>query len=174
MYFANGTLLVYHWASITAGKYGRPCGYFAGWWNFLAWVFGAASISSILANQTVSMYALFHPEFVAKSWHVFISYLICTWLCCLTVMFGNKALPMVGNLGGFLIIAGVLICIIVCVVMPKVNGLPYASDDFVWREWQNLTGYKENGFVFVAGMLNGAFAVGSPDCVTHLAEEIPK
>ncbi|KFY40308.1 hypothetical protein V495_05484 [Pseudogymnoascus sp. VKM F-4514 (FW-929)] len=164
---------VYHWASITAGKYGRPCGYFAGWWNFLAWVFGAASISSILANQTVSMYALFHPEFVAKSWHVFISYLICTWLCCLTVLFGNRALPMVGNLGGFLIIAGVLVCIIVCVVMPKVNGLPYASHDFVWSDWQNLTGYKENGFVFVAGMLNGAFAVGSPDCVTHLAEEIP-
>ncbi|KFY25224.1 hypothetical protein V491_01862 [Pseudogymnoascus sp. VKM F-3775] len=164
---------VYHWASITAGKYGRPCGYFAGWWNFLAWVFGAASISSILANQTVSMYALFHPEFVAKSWHVFISYLICTWLCCLTVMFGNKALPMVGNIGGFLIIAGVLIVIITCAVMPKVNGLSYATDDFVWRDWQNLTGYKENGFVFVAGMLNGAFAVGSPDCVTHLAEEIP-
>ena len=88
-------------------------------------------------------------------------------------MFGNKALPMVGNLGGFLIIAGVVV-IIVSVVMPKVNGLPYASHDFVWRDWQNLTGYKENGFVFVAGMLNGAFAVGSPDCVTHLAEEIPK
>lgn len=89
-------------------------------------------------------------------------------------MFGNKALPMVGNIGGFLIIAGVLIVIIACAVMPKVNGLSYATDDFVWRDWQNLTGYKENGFVFVAGMLNGAFAVGSPDCVTHLAEEIPQ
>lgn len=28
---------VYHWASITAGKYGRSCGFFAGYWNFFAW-----------------------------------------------------------------------------------------------------------------------------------------
>ena len=34
---------VYHWSSITAGRYGRVCGFFAGWWNFLAWLFGVAS-----------------------------------------------------------------------------------------------------------------------------------
>jgi hypothetical protein len=29
---------VYHWASITPGpKYGRICGWFAGWWNTFAW-----------------------------------------------------------------------------------------------------------------------------------------
>jgi amino acid transporter len=33
---------VYHWASVTPGpRYGRICGYFAGWWNFLAWNFAA-------------------------------------------------------------------------------------------------------------------------------------
>ncbi|KAG4420678.1 hypothetical protein IFR04_006166 [Cadophora malorum] len=163
---------VYHWATVTAGRYGRPCGYFAGWWNFLAWVFGAASISSILANQTVSMYAIFHPAFEAKPWHTFVSYVICTWLSCFIVLFGNRSLPMVGNIGGFLIIAGVFVCIVVCAVMPTVNGVGHASTDFVWKEWQNMAGYSD-GFVFVAGMLNGAFAVGTPDCVSHLAEEIP-
>jgi amino acid transporter len=30
---------VYHWASITPGpKYGRICGWFAGWWNTFAWI----------------------------------------------------------------------------------------------------------------------------------------
>lgn len=38
----------YLWASITPGKiYGRSVGFFAGWWNALAWVFAAASISAI-------------------------------------------------------------------------------------------------------------------------------
>lgn len=38
----------YLWASITPGKtYGRSIGFFAGWWNALAWVFAAASISAI-------------------------------------------------------------------------------------------------------------------------------
>ncbi len=35
---------VYHWATITGGKYGRVCGWFAGWWNFWAWIFGNCSI----------------------------------------------------------------------------------------------------------------------------------
>ncbi|CZS97110.1 probable choline transport protein [Rhynchosporium agropyri] len=163
---------VYHWASVTAGRYGRPVGYFAGWWNFLAWVFGAGSISSILANQTASMYAMFHPDFISKPWHTFVSYVVCTWLCCFIVLFGNRSLPLVGNIGGFLIIAGVFTCIVVCATMPTVNGVGHASNDFVWKEWRNLAGYSD-GFTFVAGMLNGAFAVGTPDCVSHLAEEIP-
>lgn len=39
---------VYHWASVTPGKkYGRVVGFFAGYWNWFAWVFGAASMSAI-------------------------------------------------------------------------------------------------------------------------------
>jgi len=37
---------VYHWASITAGRYGRFCGWFAGYWNFFAWIFGLASFGA--------------------------------------------------------------------------------------------------------------------------------
>lgn len=39
---------VYLWASVTPGKtYGPIIGFFAGYWNCLAWVFGAASMSII-------------------------------------------------------------------------------------------------------------------------------
>ena len=81
---------------------------------------------------------------------------------------------MLESLGGLLIIAGVLITIIVCAIMPHANGTPYATNAFVWRDWENGTGYTSNGFVFLLGMLNGAFAVGTPDVVSHLAEEIPR
>ncbi|PTU22950.1 hypothetical protein P175DRAFT_0474634 [Aspergillus ochraceoroseus IBT 24754] len=165
---------VYHWASVTAGKYGRVCGFFAGWWNCLAWILGAASMSAILGQQTVAMYGLMHPLFEMQAWHVFISFVICTWLCCSIVLFMNRYLPHIGNLGLVLILAGVLIIIIICAVMPHVNGMPYATDEEVWRTWTNSTGYSSNGFVFVAGMLNGAYSVGTPDCSSHLAEEIPQ
>lgn len=40
---------VYHWASITPGKrWGALVGFFAGWWNYLAWCLGAASMAAIL------------------------------------------------------------------------------------------------------------------------------
>lgn len=79
---------------------------------------------------------------------------------------------MIENIGGFFILAGVFIVIIVAAVMPTVTGAGHATNEFVWKDWQNLSGYSSDGFVFVAGMLNGAFAVGTPDCVSHLAEEI--
>ena len=161
---------VYHWASITAGKYGRVCGWFAGWWNFFAWIFAYAATTQITAAQVVSMYAVSHPAFVMQRWHVFLAYLIINWMACFCMLYANKILPVLGKGGAFFIIAGVLITIIVCAAMPPVH----ATNAFVWREWTNSTGYSSNGFVFLLGMLNGAFGVGTPDIVTHLAEEIPK
>lgn len=120
------------------------------------------------------MYAAFHPALVVQRWHVFVSYLICTWISCAIVMLANKALPLLETLGMVFVIGGVGITIIVCTVMPHVNGTPYSSSATVWKEWDNKTGYSSDGFVFLAGMLNGAYAIGVPDCVSHLAEEIPK
>ncbi|RMY45038.1 hypothetical protein D0864_15513, partial [Hortaea werneckii] len=63
---------VYHWATVTAGRHGRWVGFFAGWWNFLAWIFGLASTVQILSTQLTSMYAVSHPGFVTERWHVFV------------------------------------------------------------------------------------------------------
>ncbi|TKA78029.1 hypothetical protein B0A49_06890, partial [Cryomyces minteri] len=53
------------------------------------------------------------------------------------------------------------------------TGAGHATSAIVWKNWSNQTGWASDGFVFLAGTLNGAFAVGTPDCVSHLAEEIP-
>ncbi|EHK17942.1 uncharacterized protein TRIVIDRAFT_44901 [Trichoderma virens Gv29-8] len=166
---------VYHWATVTAGpRYGRVCGWFAGWLNCLAWTFGISANCSIIGSMIIYAYSLFHPTFEPQRWQVFICYLITCWGCCFTVMFANRALPMINRIGSFLIVGGLFVTIVVCAVMPSRNGKGYASNKFVWSDWSNGTGYSSNAFVFLAGMLNGAFAVGTPDCVTHIAEEIPQ
>ena len=118
------------------------------------------------------MYAAFHVDFVIEKWHVLVGYLVCTWLSCATVLFANRLLPMMQTLGVYFIIAGVLVTIIVCASMPHVNGAPYTASTSVWTGWNNQTGYSNDFFVFLAGMVNGAFAIGATDCVSHLAEEI--
>jgi choline transport protein len=55
----------------------------------------------------------------------------------------------------------------VLAIMPSTTGKGYATNEFVWGNWMNGTGYSSNGFVFLAGMLNGAFAIGTPDGCTH-------
>ncbi|OJJ53815.1 hypothetical protein ASPSYDRAFT_161834 [Aspergillus sydowii CBS 593.65] len=166
---------VYHWANITAGpRYGRMFGWFAGWLNALAWVFAVASNTSMTSTMIVYAYGLYHPDLEPQRWHVFICYLLISWTCCLTVMFAQRALAWISRLGSFFIIVGFFISIIVCAVMPSSKlGRGYASNHFVWGDWKNMTGYSSDGFTFLAGMLNGAFAIGATDCVTHIAEEIP-
>ncbi|KAH7305999.1 amino acid permease [Stachybotrys elegans] len=165
---------VYHWASVTPGlRRGRPIGFFAGWWNYLAWMTGLASMVSILANTLVQMYALNHPGFEIQSWHVFVTYALATWLSCAVVCLANRIVPSLNQLGLLAIIGGFLVTVIVVTVMPGRDGRPpHATSSFVWSEWNAAIGYPD-GFVFVAGMLNGAYSVGAVDVVTHLAEEIP-
>lgn len=165
---------VYQWASITPGlKWGRPIGFFAGWWNYLAWVLGTASMLSISGNTVVQMYALNNPDFVALPWHVFVAYIITCWLACFFVCTANSAMPHVNKVGIVAILGGFVITIITVCVMPGRDGRPsHASSSFVWSEWKADLGYPD-GMVFVLGMLNGAFGVAPVDAVTHLAEEIP-
>lgn len=104
---------VYQWATMTGGpRWGRVCGFFAGYWNWLAWILGTASMTSILANTIVQMYALMHPNFVAERWHVFVVYIVYTWITCPAVCFGNRAMPYLNHAGLFFIVAGFFITIV--------------------------------------------------------------
>lgn len=127
-----------------------------------------------MSLMAVSMYALFHPDYVTQRWQVFVAYQIILWSSCFVVLYLNRALPTIESLGGFLTVAGGIVTILVCAIMPHTRDNGYATTDFVWHEWVNSTGYTSDGFVFCLGMLNGAFTVGTPDIITHLAEEIPK
>lgn len=131
-------------------------------------------MSAIASQICVEMWAMHHPEYVSQRWHVFIGYLLITWGCCAIVLFGNRYLPHLNSIGLFWIVGGAFITILVCAIMPTTTGQRYASNSSVWALWTNETGYKSNGFVFCLGMLNGAFSIGTPDCVSHLAEEIPR
>lgn len=165
---------VYHWASVTPGlKRGRAVGFFAGWWNYLGLVTGVSSMTSIFSTTLVQMYAINHPDLVVQNWHVFVTYALSTILACALICYSNRIVPLLNHAGLFAIIAGFFVTIIVVAVMPGRGGrAPHASSAFVWSEWVADIGYP-NGFVFVSGMLNGAFSVGAVDVVTHLAEEIP-
>ncbi|KAJ7936905.1 choline transport protein [Mycena leptocephala] len=158
---------VYHWSSVAGGKYGRVLGFFTGLINFYGWMFGLAAIVMIPANVVVQMYVVFHPDVLVQPWHIFVAFFIINWICCLIVIFFNRFMPALQRFGLFMIIAGGLVTIIVLA-----SAKSHASASFVFTDWENATGWS--GWVaFLTGMLNGAFAIGTPDSVTHMAEELP-
>lgn len=116
------------------------------------------------------MYAVFHPTFAPAPWHTFVAFVLVVWLCTAFVIFCNRLLPYMQHIGLFLVVGGGLITIIVCAAMPK----EHAPSSLVWSNFQenNLTGWGP-GLAFLTGVLNGAFTIGTPDAVTHMAEELP-
>ncbi|KAF4984585.1 hypothetical protein FZEAL_262 [Fusarium zealandicum] len=161
---------VYHWATLAAGpKWGRITGFFAGWINFYGWMFGLASLVQITANTAVQLYATFADDYSASAWHVYVSYLLILWLSTAMIIFANRLIPYTQKLGLVLVLVGGLITIVVVAAMPS----RHASNRFVWGSFKenNLTGWND-GVSFMIGVLNGAFTIGTPDSITHMAEEI--
>ncbi|KAI0126580.1 amino acid/polyamine transporter I [Xylariales sp. AK1849] len=163
---------VYHWATIAAGpRWGRMVGFFTGWINFYGWMFDLAALVQISSNIVIQMYATYHPDYVGEAWHVYIGYLIILWLSAATVIFANRLVPYTQHAGMFFVIVGGIITIIVIAAMPK----QHATNHFVWGSFDenNQTGWQ-GGVAFLLGVLNGAFTVGTPDAITHMAEELPQ
>ncbi|KAK4940560.1 hypothetical protein LTR10_019319 [Elasticomyces elasticus] len=91
-------------------------------------------------------------DFVAQPWHVFVTYLIVTWIACICVCLFNSVMPHLNLVGIFMVLAGFFITIVVVAAMPGSGGRPpHASSSFVWSQWTADIGYS-----------NG-----------HIAEEIP-
>jgi choline transport protein len=166
---------VYHWASVTPGRrIGRVLGFFAGYWNCLAYAFGGASLAAAASNSILEMWSMTHDDYVSERWHVLVIYLIIIWGCALVVLFGNRWLPLVNNVFVFLGLGGWFVSVVAVAALPSQGGRSHASNHFVWQDWENNTGYVSNGLVFVLGMFNGVFNIGTPDCSTHMAEEVPR
>ena len=160
---------VYHWASMSPGaKQGRILGFFAGSLNFFGWLFDLASIVYVMSELVIQMYSIYHPNYVIQAWHIFITLLMITWICIAVTIYFNKYLPYLQQFGLFVVLVGGIVTIVVIAAMPK----QHASNSFVWSDWSNATGWG-SGVAFLAGVLNGAFTIGTPDAVTHMSEEVP-
>lgn len=64
---------------------------------------------------------------------------------------------------------GAWFTIIVCLaVLPK----SHSTSTFVWTDYANSTGWP-TGMSFILGLVAPAFAIGTIDSSTHMAEEVP-
>ncbi|KAH0604846.1 uncharacterized protein H6S33_006514 [Morchella sextelata] len=162
---------VYHIATITGGpRYGRILGFYTGLLNISGWLLSAASISSTLGNELVALWNLTHPAAEWKAWHVFIAFQLVNWSCCAIVITCHKRLPAINTAALWLSMGGLVVTVLTLVIMPRGR---YASSDSVWRTYEDRTGWNNDGICFILGLINAAFAVGTPDSLSHLSEEIP-
>jgi choline transport protein len=64
---------------------------------------------------------------------------------------------------------GIWFVIVICIAtLPKTHS----TNAFVWREYTNMTSWP-TGVSFILGLVGPAFAIGTIDSSTDMAEEIP-
>lgn len=158
---------VYHWSTVLSRKYGRVVGFFTGYLNACAWLLSGCSVGSMLGNEVVAMYMLRSPETKWHPWQVFVTFQLLIWICCGIVCFGNRFIPLLNRVALVLSMTGLIVTIAVLAIMPK----RHATNASVWTTYHNRTGGWSDGICFLTGLLNAAFAVGVPDCISHVSEE---
>ncbi|KAI1621672.1 amino acid/polyamine transporter I [Exophiala viscosa] len=160
---------VYHWSAALAGpEYSKIIGFMTGYMNVLGWTLGLASLFAVTGLEVTGLYSLWHPGYESKTWHVFVVFVVLNWMFAAFIQFGNKWLPLYNKIGLFFNIAAWLVVLICLASIPPTHS----TNAFVWTDYSNLTGWP-NGMSFILGLVAPAFAIGTIDSTTHMAEEIP-
>ena len=90
-----------------------------------------------------------------------------TALNLLVHTFGKRILPKLQTVSMVCHILFFFVIIIVLLVMSK-----KASSTFVWTDFQNNGGWKNDGISFCIGLLLPAFSISGADGCVHMAEEV--
>ncbi|CAI4061794.1 Hnm1p SKDI_07G1800 [Saccharomyces kudriavzevii IFO 1802] len=151
-------------------KYKRFAAYMCGSFAFAGSVFTSASTTLSVATEVVGMYALMHPEFTPKRWHIF----VCFELLHLFLMLFNcygKSLPIISS--SSLYISLFSFFTITITVLACSHG-KFNDAKFVFATFYNETGWKNGGIAFIVGLINPAWSFSCLDCATHMAFEVEK
>lgn len=160
----------YHWVAIISWPSTRRAMSFAtGWINVGAWVALTATGGLLGSTLVVEIITLTHPEFEAKAWQQFLIYIAYTLAAFLINAFTNRLLPyftkgaFIWSLTGFVVIT---ITVLAC-ASPN-----FQPGSFVYGGFINDVGWPD-GFAWMLGLLQGAFALTGFDGTIHMIEEIP-
>ncbi|KAF2187320.1 hypothetical protein K469DRAFT_771746, partial [Zopfia rhizophila CBS 207.26] len=122
----------YRWASVTPGRnVGDICGFFAGYWNCLAYCFGVCSLASVSSGGLVQLYTLQHGNLEPQRWMVFICYWTIIRSAAPSFFFGNRLLPCINNGWMALVIGGWFTSIIIVDVLSGQYSRSRDSSTFV-------------------------------------------
>ncbi|CDO92379.1 unnamed protein product [Kluyveromyces dobzhanskii CBS 2104] len=159
----------FYWSlKLAPPKYRRLAAYLCGSFAWAGAVFSSASTTLSVASELVGMYALTHPDFKVKRWHVFVCFQI---LHLFLMMFNcsGKALPIIS--ASSLYISLFSFFTITATVLACSHGR-YNDAEFVFATFYNETGWKNGVIAFIVGLINPAWSFSCLDCATHMAFEV--
>ncbi|SCV01300.1 LAMI_0G10594g1_1 [Lachancea mirantina] len=151
-------------------KYKRLAAYMCGSFAWAGSVFTSASTTLSVATELVGMYALTHPDFEVKRWHVFVCFEILHLFLTIFNCYG-KSLPLISSSALYISLFSFLTITITVLACSHGN---YNEAKFVFATFYNETGWKNSGLAFIVGLINPAWSFSCLDCATHMAFEVER
>lgn len=151
-------------------KHKRFAAYLCGSFAYAGSIFTSASTTLSAATEVVGMYALTHPDFTPKRWHVFVCFEIMHLFLTLFNCYG-KSLPLISASALYI---SLLSFFTITVTVLACSSGKFNDAKFVFATFYNETGWKNSGIAFIVGLINPAWSFSCLDCATHMAFEVEK
>ncbi|QLL30322.1 hypothetical protein HG536_0A01390 [Torulaspora globosa] len=151
-------------------KHKRFAAYLCGSFAYAGSVFTTASTTLSVAAELVGMYALTHPNFEVKRWHVFVCFELLHLFLLIFNCYG-RSLPLIS--ASSLYISLLSFFTITITVLACSSG-KFNDAKFVFATFYNETGWKNGGIAFIVGLINPAWSFSCLDCATHMAFEVER
>ncbi|GMM55873.1 Hnm1 protein [Maudiozyma humilis] len=161
----------FYWTlKLAPKKHKRFAAYLCGSFAYAGSVFTSASTTLSVATELVGMYALTHPEFIPKRWHIFVCFEILHLFLMLFNCYG-KSLPLISSSSLYI---SLLSFFTITVTVLACSSGKFNDAKFVFATFYNETGWKNAGIAFIMGLINPAWSFSCLDCATHMAFEVEK
>lgn len=158
----------YHWSAILAPpRIRREVSYICGCINTIGWITWTASVLIIPPQIIVGVIEFYSSSYKAQRWHVVIIYQILNVGGAAYNIFALQKAPWTHNIGFVLSITSFLAITITCLVIAE----PKQPSAFVWKGFENDTGWSSNGTVFFMGLISINYGFAGLDGAVHLAED---
>ncbi|CUM54837.1 uncharacterized protein AC631_01821 [Debaryomyces fabryi] len=159
----------YYWTLCLApNKHKRFLSYSCGCLSYAGALFTNASITSGLATSIMAIYDLCHPTFNLKRWHIFVTYEILNLFVSIFNLW-DRYLPLFTSSALYVSIFTFAITLVACL---SCSSGAYQLANFVFKEFDNATGWKSPGIGFIVGLVNPLWSYVGIDSATHMVDEL--
>ena len=143
LYYASAVLAPEGW--------GPMASWFVGWSNFCGFATGPCSVNYALAAMLVTCGEIAHPDYTAKTWHIYLTLLALLIMQGLITMQSTKFIGRVNKVGT---VCNIVVIIIFVIWFPvgAINQPKTNDTHAVWTEFENTTEWPI-GWATIMGFL---------------------
>ena len=150
---------------VASPKYKAAVSYTIGWISVFSWWMLATGSCIFCAQAIAAMATVYHPDYVATQWQVYLIYVALTLLACTLISVFPQYLPK----------AEIVCFVMTCTGFVASTVTVLARSDHkqtartVFKDWNNQSGWND-GIAFMIGVGQGMFSWIALDAAIHVAE----